>query len=250
MLIDIVERATGRNHLEALYDEALKKHEQGIPFWDAALSTLSIGIEIEEEQRLESLPSAGPLLVIGNHPFGIVDGLITCKIAARTRNHFQVLINEVLCTEETIRHYFLPIDFRGTGEASRRNVESRREALRLLEKGEAIVLFPGGGVATRRGGIGKLEELPWGTFLAKIISEVRPTVLPLYYYGQNSLPFHLASQVHLALRQSMYVYETRRLMSKSVRVKIQPPVMPEEMDGLKSKQEIVQFLFKRTLGVL
>ncbi|MCB0328333.1 MAG: lysophospholipid acyltransferase family protein [Bdellovibrionales bacterium] len=247
LVIGAIEWITGRAQLEALYEEALAVIDTGIPYWEAVLNKLRITPDVTGGENLKGVPKEGPLLIIANHPFGLVDGVIASQIASTLRPHFQVLVNEVLCTEKSLMKYFLPIDFRETREASRQNVEMRKEALRTLSRGEAVILFPGGGVATRRNGFGELRELPWGIFLAKLVQQSKATVLPLYFHGENSWLFHLASQIHLDLRLALFLRETRRLTGKSVSVDIRAPISYESLPRTHTKSELVQYLHDVTL---
>ena len=53
----------------------------------------------------------GPLLMITNHPFGIIDGLIMCSLAANVRDDFKIITHETLQFIPELDKYILPIDF-------------------------------------------------------------------------------------------------------------------------------------------
>ena len=75
-MISVMEILTGK--LQVL--RMIKKFEQrGTPsgqgFWRAALDTMGIERTTPQEQ-LDLIPKEGPVIVVANHPHGMVDGMI------------------------------------------------------------------------------------------------------------------------------------------------------------------------------
>jgi len=248
LVIASVERCTGAHHMQRLYTEILSRIGAGGQFWDETLRVMSIDVLLHGEEHLSRVSGSGGVLVIANHPFGIVDGLVASQVAYKLRRNFKILVNHVLTFEPSLNEYLLPIDFRDTKEARRRNVQSRQAALEALDRGEAVILFPGGGVATRRFGFGALEELPWGTLVAKLAVQSNAQIVPLYFHGENSFLFHFASQIHINLRLALFIHETRKMIGRSVRADIRPVITPEEISNFQSRIDIVSFLKSHTEG--
>ena len=68
----------------------------------------------------------------------------------------------------------------------------RRQA--WLKDGHAIGIFPGGGVSTSEKPLkGPAVDLPWAPFTAKLLRMSQATVVPVFFVGQNSRLFQLAS---------------------------------------------------------
>lgn len=151
-----------------------------------------------------------PLVLIANHPFGLADGIISLVLAEQLDRPYRVLINNDLLRVPEVRPHSIPIDFSETREAMQMNLASRAEAKRLLKEGVTIVVFPAGGVATAANPFGSAEELPWKTFTARLVQLAQASVLPVFFPGQNSPLFHLASRLSLTLRLSLLVSEFRR----------------------------------------
>jgi putative hemolysin len=202
--IRCVETLSGRGFLLGYYR-----------YWRDAIATTSqykwsdlldlIGVDVvvaEGAWPPEDLPN-GPLVMIANHPYGLGDGLAILSMAEKLGRPYRILINNELLKAPEIRPYALPVDFEETAEALRTNMRTRQEALRLLNEGVTIIVFPGGGVATAEKPFGRARELPWKTFTAKMIRSAKATVIPLHFEGQNSALFHLVSRVSLTLRLSL-----------------------------------------------
>ena len=199
-VIKLVERFSGQRGFIEMYERAVSKGALG--FFGGALDELGVTREVDEAQ-LARIPREGPLVFVANHPFGVVDGLMLCELAARTRGEFKVLLHQALFKEPTLERLMLPIDFSGTREAARHNIEARNEAIALLKAGGTVLIFPAGGIATARGGWrGPVTDLEWKTLPARMIQASEATVVPVYFRGQNSPLFQWVSQFSLTLRLS------------------------------------------------
>lgn len=206
---------------------------------------------IDVERRVEGeWPPAGleegvPLVIVANHPFGIVDGITALSLAEELGRPFRVLINKDLMKIPEIRPYSLPVDFRETREAQEANIRMRNEALSLLKAGTTIVIFPAGGVATAPSPWGRAVDLPWKTFTARLITAARAQVLPVYFFGQCGPLFHIASRVSLTLRLSMIVRELRLFVGRPIRLKVGPIIRSAELSGYKDRIALMQELYER-----
>jgi putative hemolysin len=216
--------------------------------WEAALSKLKIRLDYNAADLIR-IPNKGPLIVVANHPFGVVDGLILGYLVSRVRSKFTVLVNEVLCKEKLFASYLLPIDFRETRAAMQTNIETRRQALTRLQAGEALAIFPAGGVATTDGWRGKATDLEWKRFVAKLIQVTRATIVPIYVHGQNSRLFQAVSQFSQTLRIGLLLHEVRNKMGRQIKVSIGEPIAYEAISGLRDRQVLLTYLRDVTYGL-
>ena len=241
-LVNLIEVATGRNQLTDIY-RILREDPFEIALFLAR--GIELGrLDLDYNRHAETqIPKEGPLVFIANHPFGIVDGLILCELAARTRGDFRILLNNRLMEDDNLNQFFLPVDFDGTREATKRNVDTKKEAQRLLQEGGTLIIFPAGGVATRwQFGMGPLEDLPWTTFTAKIVRKSRATVVPLNFQGENSFLFHFASSLGESPRLSLFIREVTRQIGTTIRFTIGDPISYEDMEHIESRKELTRFL--------
>ncbi|MEY4107438.1 MAG: hypothetical protein RL181_1780 [Bacteroidota bacterium] len=245
LLIETVEVASGRPLIERLYNQVRFLDIPVSELWPLALEKLAIPLEGNWE-KLAAIPTDGPLVFIANHPFGVVDGLALASIAARIRPDFFLIANELLTRDPRIQGHILPIDFRSTRQAALINVETGREAMRRVTAGHALGIFPSGGVATAPSAWGKAEEFPWKPFTAKIITASRATVVPLFFYGQNSRLFHIVSQFSMPLRLGLLLYETKNKIGKPVRFQIGDPIPYSEMAPYRDKTQLMDYLKQKT----
>ena len=226
----------------------LDEQEDKTTFWEAALNRLELNVEYDKNQ-LAKVPRCRPVVFIANHPYGVLDGLIVCHIAAITRQRFKILINSALCKEEQIASYLLPIDFSETEEAIRTNIKTKRQALDILRRRGAIIIFPAGGIATAKGALGKATDLEWKLFAAKLIQMTRATVVPIYFHGQNSRIFQIVSQFSLTLRLSLIIHEVKNKIGKTIQVTIGDPIPYQEIAAIKGRRNLTHYLREVIYGL-
>jgi putative hemolysin len=249
-LIRLVERATGQPRLKRLYLENQRHPRAGESFFAAAVRKLDIDVRYEA-QALARLPASGPLVIVANHPYGVLDGIVISWLVEKIRRDFVVLTNAVLMRAPEIREHILPIDFAGTPEATQTNIESRAAARAHLERGGAVVVFPAGGVSTAPDRLGRRPAVDarWQPFIAALIQRSRATVAPIWFGGQNSRLFQIASHVSLTLRLSLIFHEVKARIGTALPVVIGAPVAFAEIAGLRDRQALADHLHDLTYAL-
>lgn len=234
-LIRAVEMLTGQPTLRRLYvDWAICDKRPGEPVFDAALRKLGVTPRIRAgNEHLAGLPTSGGLLLVANHPFGVVDGLTLGHLGLRLRGNVRILTNSLLCRVPEVDPHLLPVDFSGTPEARRLTGETRRRAADLLARGQVVAIFPAGGVATaNRPLTGPAVDAPWHPFVARLATLPGVTTLPVHIAGQNSRLFQLASHLSYPLRIALIFHETCRRRAKPVDLRIGAPLRAEDLARL------------------
>jgi putative hemolysin len=186
----------------------------------ALLEMVGTRLDIDAIEWPVAVPAGSPLVIVANHPFGIGDGVALLALAEQLGQPYRILVNSDFLRIPEIRPHALPIDFSQTPEAIETNLETRRQARRLLKGGVTIIVFPAGGVATAEHPFGKAEELPWKSFTARLIQRAEAAVLPVYFEGQNSALFHLVSRYSLMLRLALLVSEFSYCVGASIRAHV------------------------------
>lgn len=167
---------------------------------------------------LENIPRSGPLILIANHPYGILDGLVLGDILAQRRGDFRLLAHSVFRQSDALRDVILPVNFDGTKDGVRQNLHTRHQSMTYLENGGAIGIFPGGTVSTAVKPFAQPMDPRWRPFTAKLVARTGATVVPIYFEGANSRLFQIASHLHATLRMSLLINEFRRARKTPVRL--------------------------------
>ena len=92
------------------------------------------------EGSLEDIPKKGPVVIVSNHPFGILDGLLLGYILSKTKNDFKIIANRVFRKAKDLDEVVLPISFEENREGNLQNINTRNEAIRFL-KGVVLLEF-------------------------------------------------------------------------------------------------------------
>ena len=244
-VIRIVENATGRLRLIRRADGYEDEVARGRDFWEVMVERYGLSLDIVAGQ-LENIPTTGPLILISNHPYGILDGMMMGYILGKVRGDFRILANRVFRKAEELDRIVLPISFDETKEAMRLNIETRKASLSYLSDGGAIGVFPGGTVATAKTPFSRPMDPAWRTFTAKMIMKSDATVVPMYFDGHNSRLFQLMSHWHNTLRLALLINEFRSRVDEPVKVAIGRPIPREKIDAHKDPKEMMDFLRQET----
>lgn len=249
-LIRTVERLSGRPRLHRMYCDwqaGGQRAEESV--FDAALRLLDVPLHIAGEGHLSRIPTAGGLLIVANHPFGILDGLTIGQLAMLLRGNAQILTNSQLCQVPEIAPHLLPVDFSGTAEARRLTSATRRRAAELLAAGKVVAIFPAGGVATANKPVkGRAVDAEWHPFVGRLATLPGVTTLPVHFTGQNSRLFQIASHLSYPLRVALIFHETRRRMGRPLNLTVGAPIASGDLESM-ARDKVASYLRRQTMAL-
>lgn len=248
-LIRALENITGRLSLirrAAGYERELAC---GKSFWQVMPDRYGLTLKVVGGS-LSNVPANGPLVLISNHPYGILDGLMMGHLLNKMRGDFRILANSVFKKASDLDRILLPISFDQTKEAVKLNIETRANALRYLGDGGAIGVFPGGTVSTSAKPFSRPMDPGWRNFTAKMIAKSDATVVPVFFTGHNSRLFQLASHVHSNLRLGLLIKEFRARIDEPVEIVIGEPIAAAQLAPLKSDPNAVMEFLRRATYAL
>ncbi|MGB1546140.1 MAG: lysophospholipid acyltransferase family protein [Candidatus Puniceispirillaceae bacterium] len=248
-IIRCLEKVTGQPIVEKLYFDYVNDNLSPEYFWSDALDRLRIKLDVRKDISngvLASIPSTGRVVAIANHPYGVIDGLALCSIMAEARQDYKIITHRVLRQAPAVMDKILPIDFDETEAALQTNLESRRQALKHLKHGGAIIIFPAGAISLSPNIVGAASDEPWRSFVAKLAMQPDTTTVPFYFEGQNSALFQIARKISLTLGYSLMFREICKRMGTELVVSMRPAIHSSELAEMANRNVVTQFLRRQT----
>ncbi|MEM1386907.1 MAG: lysophospholipid acyltransferase family protein [Pseudomonadota bacterium] len=248
-VIRVLEAATGRNRLIKRASGYQHEVSAGRDFWQVMVERYGLSLKVTSGS-LSDIPASGQLIMIANHPYGILDGLMMGHILSLVRGDFRIIAHRIFRKAEELNRVVLPISFDETQAALRQNVATRRGALDYLGGGGAIGIFPGGTVATAPKPFSRPMDPAWRTFTAKMVAKSDATVVPVYFPGHNSRLFQIASHLHFTLRMALLINEFRMRVDEPVEIAVGKPIPRAELDQHRADpKSMMDFLRAKTYAL-
>lgn len=220
----------------------------GLPFADRVLMGFQSSFHLPEED-IARIPRRGPLVVVANHPFGGIEGVIMTSLFGKIREDFRLMSNYMLEIIPEMRRHIISVNPFGGGAALRANLRPIKECLGWLRDGGALIVFPSGTVSHfhLRGLCVKDPE--WNPGVGGLIRRARAAALPVYFHGRNGLFFQAAGLLHPRLRTILLPREILNKRKKVFEMRAGEPVAFDALAGLGGDAAIIRHLRERTYAL-
>ena len=200
---------------------------ENLPFTDDMLMRYNTTYDINENE-LNCIPKEGPFMLVCNHPFGAIEGIILYNAIAKVRPDFKIMANFVLGFIPNLKDVFFSVNpFENNKELAGSN-GGIRASLNQLKEGHGLGVFPAGEVA-RYHGHSYPEDIDWSPSIAKLIQKTNVPVIPVYFDGNNSHKFYFLTRIHPILGTFRLVKELLNKRNKKIIIKIGKPILQSEV---------------------
>jgi putative hemolysin len=221
---------------------------EGMDFVDKILEKLNIRYELDDED-FRNIPANEPFIVVANHPYGGIDGLIMLSLIARKRPDFKIMANYLLQQITPISNHFVLVNPFDKSDKKSMNVSGIKKAMRLVDEGHPIGLFPAGEVSSLRLNNFTIRDKEWNPVVGKMIMKAGVKVVPLYFSGNNSLIFNLLGLVHPVLRTAKLPSELFKKQKEPIQVRIGKPVSIKTVQEFTDPESLLRFLRAKTYSL-
>ncbi len=224
-------------------------HLNGPDFLNELLRNLEINYSINPEE-LKRIPKEGPFIIVSNHPYGGIDGIILLKIISEIRPDFKVMANFLLRKILPIKEYILPVDpFEGRDQTAG-SMAGIKGAIAHLKEGKPLGIFPAGEVSTYYNTESPgVADKQWSDSIIKFIKKMEVPIIPLYFQGTNSRLFHLLGLIHPLLRTAKLPSEIFNKKHKTVNIRIGMPITAAEQKEFTDISRFGRFLRLKTYAL-
>lgn len=227
-----------------LYDD-LSRESSPVSFMQKMLSALNVTTDLTEPRKCR-IPSTGPCVVIANHPFGAIEGIVLAEALCSIRSDVKIIANTLLGRIPQLRELIFPVDVFSGKRAAHTNMRALRDALRWVREGHMLMVFPAGEVSHLNMTMGKICDPPWHPGIGKLISTAKAPVLPVFFKGANSPVFQLAGLIHPRLRTAMLPRELLNKKEKRIQMRIGKPIAGSRLARFENHGELLDYLRWRT----
>lgn len=231
------------NKINQIYQESIQNPAPN--FAENILETLGIQYEIDPKD-LKNIPSNEPFILVSNHPYGGIDGIILMALLYKIRPDFKMVANYLLAQIAPLKNQIIPVNpFEGnTGKGI--NVSGVKQMLAHLKEGP-LGIFPAGEVSSIKLNRMKISDKAWSPIVGKLIAKSKVKVVPVYFAGHNSLSFQLLGLLHPSLRTIQLPSELFNKTSK-IQIKIGKPISPDELKN-QTENEALSYIRAKTYAL-
>lgn len=239
-----VEKCLGLKSLNDMYQE-LPVIQDEQDFLQRALETLNIAYQYSQND-LSHIPKQGPSIIVANHPFGAIEGIIMAHLLRQHRSDIKIMANYFLRRVPEISDIFIPVDPFGGKNSTAKNIRPLRQAIQWVKQGGLLLIFPAGEVAHRTWKNTEVADPPWSKTIAHMVNITQASVTPVYFPGSNSRLFQHLGLIHPRLRTAMLPRELLNKQGTSLEVRIGKTIPYHKLKTCGNESELLQYLRVRT----
>jgi putative hemolysin len=210
-------------------------------FCRAGLEGLGVDYAVTD-QELSHVPVKGPLVMVANHPFGGLEGIILAELLLGIRPDVRILGNYLLKQIPTLHPSIIAVDPFNPKTAAMANARALKKAVDWVSGGGALLTFPAGEVAHINLKSAAVIDPPWSPHIAKIILKAKAKALPVHVHGRNSALFNMMGIIHPRLRTMMLPREMTNKQGATIQLTLGQSIVWHKLKDFKTSEEMTAFL--------
>jgi putative hemolysin len=214
-------------------------------FINSILDDLEIKCSIDEKD-FSNIPKEGSFIVLANHPYGGIDGLILMKLIGSVRPDFKTMGNFLLQKIKPLEHIIIPVNPFDNVQVNKSSLAGIKKTLELLKNGTPIGVFPAGEVSSFQSDSKQVVDREWKPAVARIIQKAQVPVVPLYFSGGNSKLFNVLGMIHPVFRTIKIPSELVNKKGTEVKIRIGKPILPKTYNEFQEPDQLLRFLRSKT----
>jgi putative hemolysin len=195
---------------------------------------------------LQRIPKTGPVVVVANHPYGMLDGAVLGALLARVRPDVKVMTNFLLEGVPELEQCCIFVDPRRSSKSPERNRRALKDSMEWLRAGGMLAVFPAGEVSHWQLPQASVVDAPWNDIAVRLIRKTGGVALPVYFCGQNSVGFQLLGMFHPQLRLAFLLQEFLQQQGREVALRIGSVIGTEAMGEIPDDRNATEYLRWRT----
>ena len=243
LIENTIEDALGLTEMSSLYAQAMAKNQAQDSFYDTVLNTMNCTYEVK---GLDLIPKEGPVIVVANHPFGGIEGVILGSILGSIRSDFKIMANSLLGRIPQFHESMIFVNPFGGNEAITENRKGLKEAIHWVKDGGILGIFPAGEVSHFQPSIGMIADPYWNTNIVRMAKMTNATIIPMFIHGHNSLLFQAMGLIHPRLRTMLLPREFLKRKYGNVSITVGKPIQKQLLNTFISETDCTRYIRQRT----
>lgn len=246
LIASVAMALTGFNRINRIYSHISEFY--GLAFAHKLIEHLNIKCNVNSRE-LEYIPKEGPFIIVSNHPYGAIDGIIMLDTIGRIRPDIKILTNFLLSYIPNLEESFFPVNPFTDNPGLRSSITGLKMAKEHLEAGGALCLFPAGEVSSNANREKVVKDIEWQPSVIKLIQRAGVPVVPVFFSGRNSALFHFLGKIHPLLRTVRLPHELSNKKNKTISLRLGMPVPVSEIEEYSSVTDLGKYLWNRTYAL-
>jgi putative hemolysin len=244
-LVNVLMKLLGYDKINQLYQNV--HHKIGEEFIKGIFSRLNITYKISEKD-FAKIPKQGPFIIVSNHPFGAVDGLILLDAILKIRPDLKLMANFLLSNIEQLNQYIIPVN-PYENKAYGSNYKSLKSAYTQLMKGSPVAIFPAGEVSSFNSNRMRISDHEWKESVLKLIKNAKVPVVPVYFHGRNSMKYQVVGFINKYMQSASLPNELINKSNSEILVRIGKPIDLTKMEEFFDLKSLGEFLRAKTYSL-
>lgn len=246
-----VASAIGLSHLEKIFfmnplrEVYSRVQAGGNGILERLLREMRIVVRVTPED-LVRIPVIGSVVVVANHPFGILDGAALGATLLRVRPDVKILTNYVIGAIAEMDEHCIYVDPFDRPSSHRANIAGLRRAVSHLRQGGALAIFPAGEVSHWQFRQGEVTDPQWSSTAARLVQLTSAQVVPALFTGRNSNLYQMLGVVHSKLRTIQLPREFLKKAGEEIELRFGSPIPGEKIRRITSPEQATDYLRWRT----
>jgi len=216
------------------YDDAVSLVEAVAPLsadacfeWGQEMLRLKV-----ETAGFEHIPADGPVVLIGNHPGGIADGVALWNVIKDKRPDLCFLANrDALKICPGLSERIIPVEWRRNAESRKRSRETLRGAMEALNQGRCLTVFPAGRMADWSWRKWRIADPAWAPTAISLARRFNAPIVPMGVTQTMPLLYYALAQINEELRDITIFHGLMRQRGKTYRLSFGDPVPARDWPG-------------------
>lgn len=244
-LASVAMSVLGFNKINRLYSPSADLKDQ--PFTAHMLNIYGITYD-DNASELAAIPKEGGFIIVCNHPFGAIEGIILYDAISKIRPDFKVMANFILSYIPNLKNAFIPVNPFAENPEWGSSVGGIKAAMQHLAQGNGLGIFPAGEVS-RYNGHDYPEDIEWSVTISKLVKKTGLPVIPVYFDGTNSKAFYRRAKIHSMLGTAMLPRELLNKRNMHITMKVGKPIVPSDLEAFDDYKKLAAYLRARSYAL-